>query len=56
MVYENRPLASEEYEAVKGQETFEYQKFKSYNPDFWAGYNIIEPNAAIKEFTAMEAE
>ncbi|MEG9327259.1 carboxypeptidase-like regulatory domain-containing protein [Salinimicrobium catena] len=56
VVYESRPLASEEYEAVKGQETFEYQKFKSYNPDFWAGYNIIEPNAAIKEFTAMEAE
>ncbi|XLS29476.1 carboxypeptidase-like regulatory domain-containing protein [Flavobacteriaceae bacterium M23B6Z8] len=24
----------------------------SYDPDFWKGYNIIEPNQAIKEFTA----
>jgi len=25
-----------------------------YNPEFWKGYNIIEPNQAIKEFTAQE--
>jgi len=26
----------------------------SYNPEFWSGYNIIEPNQAIREFTAGE--
>ena len=25
-----------------------------YNPEFWKGYNIIEPNAAIREFTSVE--
>ena len=25
-----------------------------YDPEFWKGYNIIEPNQAIKEFTAKE--
>jgi hypothetical protein len=37
-------------------EDFEYQKFKKYNPEFWDGYNIIEPNAAIKAFTAPQTE
>lgn len=35
---------------------FDYQTFKKYDPEFWKGYNIIEPNAAIKEFTAIQAE
>ena len=26
----------------------------SYNPEFWSGYNIIEPNQAIREFTAVD--
>ena len=26
----------------------------SYNAEFWKGYNIIEPNQAIREFTATE--
>ncbi len=56
VVYENRPLSGSEYDAVQEQEEFQYQKFKSYNPDFWNGYNIIEPNTAIKQFTAMETE
>ena len=29
-----------------------YQKIKqSYDPDFWKGYSIIEPNEAIKNLT-----
>ncbi len=28
----------------------------NYNPEFWKGYNIIEPNTAIKEFTSKEVE
>jgi hypothetical protein len=27
-----------------------------YDPEFWKGYNIIEPNRAIKEFTSKEVE
>ena len=25
-----------------------------YNPEFWKGHTIIEPNAAIREFTSIE--
>ena len=56
VVYEDQPLAGSEYEALEEQGAFEYQKFKTYNPDFWNGYNIIEPNTAIKQFTALETE
>ncbi|MFD0962450.1 carboxypeptidase-like regulatory domain-containing protein [Pseudofulvibacter geojedonensis] len=32
----------------------EVKHFSKYNPDFWKGYNIIEPNKAIRSFTAEE--
>ena len=49
---------NEENNEIKGEssEDFEYQTFKKYDPDFWKGYNIIEPNAAIKEFTSIQAK
>lgn len=56
VVYEDHPLAGKDYEALEEQGAFEYEKFKQYNPDFWNGYNIIEPNTAIKAFTALETE
>ena len=56
VVYEDQPLAGSDYEALEEQGAFEYQKFKTYNSDFWNGYNIIEPNTAIKQFTALETE
>lgn len=28
----------------------------NYNPEFWKGYNIIEPNTAIREFTSVSIE
>ena len=35
---------------------FEYKTFKKYDPEFWKGHNIIEPNTAIREFTAIQSE
>ena len=28
----------------------------AYNPEFWKGFNIIEPNQAIREFSASESD
>lgn len=56
VVYENTTLEEEKYEALKTSPDFDYQTFKKYNPDFWSGNNIIEPNAAIKSFISLEAE
>ncbi|MDT0691126.1 carboxypeptidase-like regulatory domain-containing protein [Salegentibacter sp. F188] len=54
VVYEDDPLEESDYESFQISDNYEYQVFKKYNPDFWNGYNIIEPNAAIKAFTALE--
>ncbi|MGM0932341.1 MAG: carboxypeptidase-like regulatory domain-containing protein [Bacteroidota bacterium] len=54
LVYENRPLTAKDFEGLKPTSNFEYETFKTYNAGFWDGYDIIEPNAAIKAFTALE--
>lgn len=56
VVYESLPLEESSYENLEVSEPFEYETFKVYNPEFWDGYNIIEPNAAIKAFTALEPD
>ncbi|QED38014.1 carboxypeptidase-like regulatory domain-containing protein [Antarcticibacterium arcticum] len=56
VVYETQQVDEAQYKARKTSEPFEYKTFKLYNPDFWSGYNIIEPNAAIRAFTAAEEE
>jgi len=40
-------------DSVKENSEFEIKHFSSYNADYWKGYNIIEPNQAIKEFKAV---
>ena len=45
------PISDNYYSNVEEEENFDFQKFKEYNADFWKGYNIIEPNTAIKAFT-----
>lgn len=54
VVYENEDLQQQEFDNIKEAASFEYETFKVYNPDFWNGYNIIEPNAAIKAFTTLD--
>ncbi|MEP6260094.1 MAG: carboxypeptidase-like regulatory domain-containing protein [Gillisia sp.] len=56
VVYETAFLNDNEFKAQKTSEPFEYKTFKLYNPDYWNGYNIIEPNAAIRSFTATGEE
>lgn len=56
VVYDNKPLAKVDFENAPVDQDFDYQKFKTYNANFWDGYNIIEPNTAIKQFTALEKE
>lgn len=53
LIYEDLPMSEKDYEALQVKDDFEYRVFKTYNSDFWKGHNIIEPNAAIREFTAL---
>jgi hypothetical protein len=54
VVYEDSPLDQVTLENLEASTSFDYETFKVYNPEYWKGYNIIEPNAAIRAFTALE--
>lgn len=56
VIYESEPVQKTAFEAFKSSDNFDYQTFKAYNADFWNGFNIMEPNAAIKAFTLIEEE
>lgn len=56
LIYENSPLPEEQFEALKPSADFKFETFKKYNPDFWSGTNIIEPNEAIRSFISLESE
>jgi len=54
VVFSENEIASNEFTKVSEKKAVNVKYFSSYNPDFWKGYNIIEPNQAIKEFTVID--
>jgi len=53
IVFTEDVINANSFTSVKEQKAVDVKYFSSYNPDFWKGYNIIEPNQAIKEFTVI---
>ncbi len=51
VVFDAKPLNETDYKNSKENKSIKPQYLSSYNPEFWKGYNIIEPNAAIRQFT-----
>ena len=56
VIFENKDLADSDYDNLNPETEFESETFKKYNPEFWKGYTIIEPNAAIKSFVSSETD
>jgi hypothetical protein len=56
VVYKTEAMGAGSLDNIPAIQDFEYKTFKSYNADFWSGHNIIEPNEAIKNFVAFDAE
>ena len=54
VVFETENLSAVSFEAFTENNDILPTYMPSYDPEFWKGYNIIEPNVAIKEFTATE--
>lgn len=54
VVYEETPISEDNYDEVKPDINFEYKEFNEFNANFWKGYNIIEPNQAIRSFSSSE--
>ncbi|MFK5974386.1 MAG: carboxypeptidase-like regulatory domain-containing protein, partial [Flavobacteriaceae bacterium] len=54
VVFETQKLSSANFEAFTETNDILPTYMPSYDPEFWKGYNSIEPNVAIKEFTSTE--
>lgn len=54
IVFDTEKVTSSAYNSLKESKTVDVKYFSTYNAEFWKGYNIIEPNKAIKEFTALD--
>lgn len=52
VVFNERPINSGQFKAFQENNDVLPQYIPNYDPDFWSGYDIIEPNQAIKEFTS----
>jgi hypothetical protein len=54
VVFENESILEETYNAFKEKADVEATYLPKYDPEFWKGYNVIEPNQAIKNFKSIE--
>ena len=52
---ESRLLEIEDYKNVKEIDSDLPIKLKKYDPNFWKGYNILEPKQILKEFKVENA-
>ena len=55
VVFDEEAISEQQYEYVKETDKVLPTYMPDYDPEFWKGYNIMEPNQAIREFTS-EAE
>ena len=54
IIYDDESLSKDAYASLETNNNFDYKKFKKYNAEFWDGYNIMEPNEAIKSFSSLD--
>ncbi|MFH6602818.1 carboxypeptidase-like regulatory domain-containing protein [Maribacter algicola] len=53
VVFETEQIAPTNFEAFEENNSILPTYMPNYDPEFWKGYNIMEPNTAIKEFTSQ---
>ncbi len=56
IVFETSPLSEPEFEGFVENAKVTPTYLSKYDPEFWKGYNVIEPNQAIKEFKVITSE
>ncbi|SDQ49840.1 hypothetical protein [Flagellimonas zhangzhouensis] len=54
VVFDQDQIAENEFKNYKEDKTVRATYMPRYNPEFWKGYTIMEPNQAIRGFTAEE--
>ncbi len=56
VIFDSELIDQNQFDAVEEDTTKKSTYMAQYNPEFWQGYNIMEPNQAIREFTVSEEE
>ncbi|GAA4238634.1 hypothetical protein GCM10022291_29870 [Postechiella marina] len=54
VVFEDEPITESLFNNFTEKPKTSPIYLPKYNPDFWKGYNVIEPNQAIKDFKSIE--
>ncbi|WP_437398056.1 carboxypeptidase-like regulatory domain-containing protein [Flagellimonas lutimaris] len=54
VVFNQDEIAENEFKTYKEDKTVRATYMPRYNPEFWKGFTIMEPNQAIRGFTAEE--
>lgn len=52
VVFQNQLISQEEFQGTVENESVKATYLSRYDPEFWKGYNIMEPNAAIRSFSS----
>ncbi len=52
--FDTNTITASTFDSFEEKNTMLPTYMPTYNPEFWKGYNIIEPNQAIKDFTVIE--
>ena len=55
VAFNSNNIPSSNYEAAKENHEIEATYMTRYDPAFWEGYNIMEPNQAIRDFKVLES-
>ena len=51
VVFDSNSISTPEFSKVEENEAIKATYLSKYDPEFWEGYTIMEPNKAIREFT-----
>ncbi len=54
VIFENESIAETVFNGFTEKASINPTYLPKYDPDFWKGYNVIEPNQAIKDFKSIE--
>ncbi len=54
VVFDTHAITTSAFDNFKEKNMVSATYMPAYNPEFWKGYNIMEPNQAIKDYTVIE--
>ena len=54
VVFNSEDISDSAYDAIKENKNVKATYLSRYDPNFWQGYSIMEPNAAIQAFEVVE--